>query len=66
MTCSGALGVCSSAIYLCPSVLSVVKTAFVSDEHLLQEAVFEGLGVGDLLRHALDLAGHWVKAFGHR
>ena len=57
MTCSGALGfgVCAFAIYLCPSVLSVVKTAFVLDEHLLQQAAFEGLGVGDLLRHAFDL-----------
>ena len=57
MSCSGVLGLggCVSAIDLCPSVLSVVKTAFVLDEHLLQQAAFEGLGVGDLLRHAFDL-----------
>ena len=36
-------------------MLSVVKTAFVLDEHLLQQAAFEGLGVGDLLGHAFDL-----------
>ena len=34
---------------------SVVKTAFVFDEHLLPQAAFELLVLGDLLRHAFDL-----------
>ena len=43
--------------YLCPSVKSVVRYAFMLDKHLLPQAASEGLGEFKLLSHAYDLAG---------
>ena len=43
--------------YLCPSVKSVVRYAFMLDKQLLPQAAFEGLGELKLPSHAFDLAG---------
>ena len=59
--CTDDGGVLRLFFYLCPSVKSVVKKLGLH-EHLLQQAAFEGLGVGDLVGHAFDLAvegGEW-------
>ena len=43
--------------YLCPSVKSVVRNAFMLGNHLLTQSAFEGLGEFKLLSHAYDLVG---------